>query len=61
MFIRPIPKLIFKLFHHEPVNFRTKISLLDKKLKINNYFSNQSYYQRIILDDEEKIRSIILF
>ena len=52
-----IPKLIFKLFHHEPVNFETKISLLDKKFEINDYFSNQSYYQRIILEDEEKIRS----
>ena len=52
-----IPKMIFKFFHHEPVNFKTKISLFDEKLEINKYFSNQSYYQRIILEDEEKIRS----
>ena len=52
-----LPKVIFKLFHHEPIEMKTKISLIEKKINSSKYFANQSYYQRIILNNECQIRS----
>ena len=52
-----LPKIIFKLFHHEPVNMKNQISLIEKKINKPDYFANQSYYQRIILNNEHEIRS----
>ncbi len=55
------PNLIFKLFHHEPINFSSKILNSDKIPLDIKYFANQSYYKRIIVDDEGKICSKYFF
>lgn len=51
------PNLIFKLFHHEPINFNSTIFSLDKSPLHMGYFANQSYYKRIIVDNECQICS----
>ena len=52
-----IPLIIFKLFHHEPIKFNHDISINELNSKENNYFANQSYYKRIIINDELNLRS----
>ena len=49
--------IIFKLFHHEPIKFNHDISINELNSKENNYFANQSYYKRIIINDELNLRS----